>query len=270
MDISTSLQKLQHWFKDINGSLTAFSGGVDSSLVLYLSHYFLKDKAIGVIGNSPSLKRSDFEEAKSFCQHFGIQYLVINPEEINNANYASNPINRCYFCKDALYNSMRVLLKSYPEYIILNGTNIDDLGDYRPGLDAAKEKKIRSPLSECGIDKETIRELAKYFKLPNWHKPASPCLSSRIPYGQSVTKEKLKRIELAEEFISKFGFTAVRVRHDNDSARIEVPQSEVGKLLDLDPESLKQILSFGFKQVEVDKEGFVSGKLNRDIGIKTK
>lgn len=263
MDVKEAIEKLENWFSKIEASMVAFSGGVDSTLVLFLSKYFLNEKAIGVIGDSPSLKRKDFKEAVSFCKSFRIKYEVVNPKEINDFNYSNNPVNRCYFCKDALYTTMKIMKKKYTDHIMLNGTNLNDLGDYRPGLEAAKEQDVRSPLQECGIDKKMTRLLANHFKLPNWNKPASPCLSSRIPYGQSVTVEKLKKIELAEEYISSLGFSEVRVRCDKEYARIEVPKSEVDKLLVLKDKQLDEIYSYGFKKIEIDTEGLVSGKLNR-------
>jgi len=263
--IDSLLEQLEAWFKPVEGTLTAFSGGVDSALVLYLSKRFLGAKGIGVIADSPSLKRKDLKIAQDFCQQFDIELRTILPEEIDDPNYAANPINRCYYCKDALYETLQSVRSEYPGYLVLNGANLDDLGDYRPGMDAAKEHGVHSPLADCGIGKNEIRQLAKHFELPVWDKPASPCLSSRIPYGQEVTRNKLERIEKAETILNNRGFRDVRVRHFEDEARIEVPATDVGKLKSLNGALQKEILALGFSQVVVDGEGLVSGKLNRGL-----
>lgn len=260
------IQRLENWFSPLSGSLTAFSGGVDSAVVLYLSKRFLGDRGIGVIADSPSLKRSDLEIARSFCSQFDIVLKVIQTNELDNPNYAQNPINRCYYCKDTLYSSMRDMhRRDYSNYTLLNGANLDDQGDYRPGHQAASEQKVRSPLAECGIGKKAIRQLAKEFELPVWDKPASPCLSSRIPYGEAVSAEKLRQIELAESALNRLEFDHVRVRYISGAARIEAPVEDIAKLKEsfhlIEPE----LLSIGFARVEIDAEGFVSGKLNRAI-----
>ena len=259
------IEKLASWFKSHQGTITAFSGGIDSTLVLYLSHKFLGDKGIGCISISPSLKRRDYTFAIDFCQQQGIHLEVIETQEIFDEHYNSNPSNRCYFCKNHLYLDLHKLQKQYPGYTVLNGTNTDDFGDYRPGLEAAKEFEVRSPLAECGLNKEDIRTLALYFGLPNWNKPASPCLSSRIPYGNHITEEKLKQVELAEEILFRYGFQEARVRHYGEEARIEVPADKLEQLkthFDAIDEAIKGL---GFKQCKIDQEGYVSGKLNRDI-----
>jgi len=263
--LNSSEEVLNDWFSACPGALIAFSGGVDSSLVAWLAHRFLgRDRMLAVISASASLKLSELEAGKSFCWEHGIPLKVIRTAELLNPDYFSNPANRCYFCKTTLYEELATLRLAYPGYWILNGTNRDDLGDYRPGLNAAKEYAVRSPLEECGLDKDGVRRLAQGYGLVCWDKPASPCLSSRIPYGERVTEAKLRRIELAEEWLSAQGFSQCRVRHMGETARIEVPASE---LVALPP--LSEIESFmigiGFQGVEVDGEGFVSGKLNRAL-----
>ena len=259
------LGNLEAWFSPVDGSLTAFSGGVDSALVLFLSQRFLGDKGIGVIADSPSLKRRDLHQAKDFCQQFGIQLRIIETRELDNPNYASNPNNRCFFCKDTLYRTMEDIHQEYPGYYLLNGTNQDDLGDYRPGLQAAQNHKVHSPLSDCGIGKKEVRLLAKHFELPVWDKPSSPCLSSRIPYGQEVTAEKLQQIEKAETLLNQLGFEEVRVRHFGAEARIEVPAYELEKLRPLKTKIQLAFSELGFETAVIDTEGLVSGKLNRSI-----
>lgn len=263
---TTLLKRLEDWFRPINGSLTAFSGGVDSALVLYLSKRFLGENGVGIIADSPSLKRADLESAKQFCQQFDITLRVIHTDELDKPEYKSNPFNRCYYCKDTLYSMMRDLHRSeYPEFALLNGANVDDLGDFRPGHQAANEQNILSPLADCGLGKADIRALAKHFELPVWDKPASPCLSSRIPYGQEVSKEKLSQIEAAEIVLNNLGFPEVRVRHFGDLAKIESPASTIDRLQSLFSLVESSLISIGYKQVEIDTEGLVSGKLNRAI-----
>ena len=259
------MERLEAWFSPVEGSLTAFSGGVDSALVLFLSNHFLRDKGIGIMADSPSLKRRDLRQARDFCRRYGITLKIIQTGELENPDYARNPANRCFFCKDTLYRMMVEIGREYPRYHILNGTNLDDHGDYRPGLQAAQNHGVQTPLVDCGIGKKEVRLLARHFGLPLWAKPASPCLSSRIPYGQEVTARKLWQIERAETLLNQLGFAEVRVRHFGKEARIEVPATEVERLLDCKSRLEKALLELGFDTATIDTEGLVSGKLNRAI-----
>jgi len=262
--MSSKLLLLKNWFKHQQGTVTAFSGGVDSSLVLYISNLVLEDKAIGLISNSESLKTKDFEIASSFCTNHGIELEVIKTNELNDPNYTSNPSNRCFFCKNHLYEAMTdIIMEKYPDYTIINGTNYDDLGDYRPGLQAAESHLIRSPLVELKISKKEVIEMANELGLETANKPPSPCLSSRIPYGTEVNNQRLKQIENAEYFLNDLGFNQVRVRNNGDEASIEVPISEMENLIEKFEYISLGIKNLGFKKVRIDKEGFVSGKLNR-------
>ena len=262
--MNTKLNLLKKWFKNHQGTVTAFSGGVDSSLVLYVSKLVLKENAVGLISNSESLKSKDFEIASSFCEHHNILLEVIKTNELNDPNYTSNPSNRCFFCKNHLYQEMiDVIKRKYPKFTILNGTNFDDLGDYRPGLKAAEIHQINSPLAELKINKKEVIEMANSLGLETANKPPSPCLSSRIPYGIIVNNERLKQIEKAEDFLNSFGFNQVRVRHRKSIASIEVPSNEIESLNKQFYEISKGIKAFGFKDVIIDSEGFISGKLNR-------
>jgi pyridinium-3,5-biscarboxylic acid mononucleotide sulfurtransferase len=258
---------LHRWFLNHKKVLVALSGGVDSCLVAYMARKYLgKENAISVIGVSPSLKAKDLRLSADFCNQFDIKLVEINPDEINDPNYNSNPINRCYFCKSNLYESMYSLQKSnYHEFEILNGNNRSDFGDYRPGLKAAEEYVALSPLAECGLDKQDIRLLAKEYNLPVWDKPASPCLSSRFPYGEKITADRLKMVEKAEDLLNEYGFSDVRVRYFSEIARIEVPAKEV-KALSGQMDQLKaKFIELGFRDCEIDEEGLVSGKLNRRL-----
>ena len=262
----SDLEKLRDWFRECPGALVAFSGGVDSSLLAFLSQHFLgRAQTLAVISASPSLKLSDLDEAKDFARINDLSIRVITTKEMENPSYFSNPSNRCYFCKHTLYDELADLRKDYTGWWVLNGTNRDDLGDYRPGLKAADEFGVRSPLSDCGIDKEGVRALAAHFKLQCWDKPASPCLSSRVPYGEEITVKKLRQIEDAEALVKDAGFPINRVRHYGDTARVEVAEDLQIKLAENREAIAAGIRKLGFAQVDFDEEGFVSGKLNRVI-----
>jgi len=260
------LLKLENWFKEQPGSIVAFSGGIDSSLLLFLARRFQGRKAaIGVISNSESLKRKDLQLAQSFSKQFDILLEVIETHELEDDRYNQNPVDRCYFCKEHLYTDLQAISKKYPGFPVLNGTNTDDYGDYRPGMKAAVKYEVLSPLADCGITKEEIREIARHFELPNWDKPASPCLSSRIPYTHSITKKKLVEIEQAENLLNSFGFADVRVRHYGDHGKVEVRKEEIPRLLEMKDSVMEKIRQIGFPEVVIDEEGLVSGKLNRNI-----
>jgi len=260
------LDILKDWFERRKGSIVAFSGGIDSSLVLYLARKWQgKDGAIGVISNSESLKSKDFELAQSFSKLFDIHMEVIVTRELEDERYNENPIDRCFFCKEHLYSDLQHISEKYPGFPVLNGTNADDYSDYRPGLKAATKYEVLSPLADCKISKEEIREIARYYHLPNWDKPASPCLSSRIPYNHKITQKKLVEIEKAEDLLNSFGFNDVRVRHYGDHGKIEVKEEDLGKLMEVKDSVVEQIRQIGFGEVVIDEEGLVSGKLNRVI-----
>lgn len=261
------LNELEKWFKNRTSKIiVAFSGGIDSALVVFLARKFLgKENVLAIISSSPSLKEKDLLIAINFCNQFDIELKVIKTTEFEDSRYTSNPVNRCYFCKFNLYDELNKISLLYPESEILNGQNFDDLSDYRPGSIAAKEFKILHPLADCKLSKNDIREISHYFSLPIWDKPASPCLSSRVPYGSEVTLQKLKQIEEAENILNDFGFEDVRVRHFDSIAVIEVPKNQIPDLLKIKDEVSTKISSLGFKQVNIDEEGLVSGKLNRAI-----
>lgn len=263
-ETQNKLVQLERWFGEQSGSIIAFSGGIDSSLLLYLARKWQgRDRAIGVISKSESLKAKDFELAQSFSKQFDIQMEVIETKELEDERYNTNPIDRCFFCKDHLYGDLQVIRDRYPGFEVLNGTNTDDYTDYRPGMKAADKYDVFSPLALCKITKEEIREISKYFGLPNWDKPASPCLSSRIPYTHPITKKKLVEVERAENLLNDFGFKDVRVRHYGDHGRVEVPAGDVPRLLEMKDKVINEIKEAGFQDVVIDEEGLVSGKLNR-------
>ncbi len=270
-ETQNKIDRLEKWFSDHQGSIVAFSGGIDSTLVLYLARKFQgRDRAVGVISNSESLKNKDFELAKSFCEEFDIQLEVIETRELDDERYNKNPENRCYFCKEHLFRDIGLIHEKYPEFDVLSGTNQDDLSDYRPGLQAAAKFKVLAPMAACQVSKDEIREIARHYKLPNWDKPASPCLSSRIPYNHEITSEKLRQVEFAENLLNEAGFSDVRVRHYGSYGQVEVQRQELEKLLTLKDDLIPKIKSLGFADVKIDQEGLVSGKLNRAINKTSK
>ena len=264
--LQDKLSQLEEWFSARKGSIVAFSGGIDSTLVLFLARKFQgKERAVGVISNSESLKTRDFEMARDFCREFDIRLEIIKTDELNDERYNTNPENRCYFCKEHLFNDLQTMKDKYPEFDVLSGTNRDDLGDYRPGLQAAARYKVLSPMVDCRVAKDEIRQIALHFNLPNWNKPASPCLSSRIPYHHAITNEKLRQVEAAENILNEYGFSDVRVRHYGTYGQIEVQKGELEKLRLVEDEVIRKILALGFNELKIDREGLVSGKLNRVI-----
>jgi len=277
-EIDTQLERLEAWFAECPDAVVAFSGGVDSSLVAFLAHRFLgPERSLSVISASASLKRRELVVAKAFCATHAIPLQVIETRELTNPNYFLNPTNRCYYCKSSLYSELEPIARqragkggeNASASWVLNGTNTDDHGDYRPGLVAAGEFQVRSPLGECGLDKAAVRALAAHFELDCHDKPASPCLASRIPYGQRVTPEKMRRIEDAEALLDQAGFPVARVRHHQDEhgpkAVVEVPAARVSELQALEATLVPAMQAFGFTTVVFDAEGFVSGKLNRAV-----
>lgn len=249
------------------GAVVAFSGGVDSTLVLAVAHSVLGGRALAVTARSPSVPERELNAARELAAHIGAEHVVIDTSEIDSPDYAANPVNRCYFCKTELYTHLKRIADERGLPYILNGTNIDDLGDHRPGLTAAEEAHVISPLVDAGLNKQEVRELSRQAGLPTWDKPAMACLASRVPYGQAVTREKLSMIEQAEDVLIGMGFRQVRVRHHGEVARIEVPREDLLNLLD--PDRSREIESrfreIGFQFVTVDILGFRSGSLNQAI-----
>lgn len=258
---------LETWFSRISKAIIALSGGIDSSLVAFVARRILgKENVVALISASASLKEKDLNDARNFCTRYNIVLHEIDANEMSNPSYRDNPANRCFFCKSALYSAIdKLISEKYSGYTVLNGNNYDDFSDFRPGLKAAKKYEVLSPLAECKFTKEDIRNVAEYYSLPNWNKPASPCLSSRFPYGEKISVEKLKMVEKAEDIVNEYGFEDVRVRYIKNTARIEVPYNQINELTLLFDKISQSIQSVGFENCEIDTEGLVSGKLNRSI-----
>ncbi|RQR50033.1 ATP-dependent sacrificial sulfur transferase LarE [Burkholderia sp. Bp9140] len=264
MDTQTAakLDDLRRNIGSLGGALVALSGGVDSTLVACIASQELGAKAIAVTSGSRSLKRDDLQLACNITSDWGMQHLVIETDELDHADYARNPVNRCYYCKSTLYTEMRRIAGDRRIHWILNGTNVDDLGDHRPGLLAAEEQQVRSPLVECGIRKAEIREIAAHLGLKNAGKPQAACLSSRIPYGTPVTAELLDRIERAESALSTIGFTQFRVRHHGEVARLELIPTEFQMAVERRSTIVDALKALGYQFISLDLQGFRSGALN--------
>lgn len=250
----------------------AYSGGVDSAVVCAAAYRVLGDNAIAVTAASESLAEGELEAAQEVARLIGIRHEVLRTAEIENPLYVRNAPDRCYHCKTELYTQLKAFVAHWGEAVLANGANVDDVGDYRPGMLAAGEHAVRSPLVECGITKAEVRRLAEAWELPVWDKPASPCLSSRIAYGEAVTPERLRAIDRAELVLRELGLREVRVRfHRGDLARIEVPTEAIPKLAE--PETrerlLRELRSLGFKYVTLDLAGFSSGSLNAVLPLET-
>ena len=265
MTLEQKTEKIKSLIQEMDSVLVAFSGGVDSTLVLALAHDVLGEKALAVTAQSASMPDREMKACHQLAKEIGVKHLVVKTEEISNPNYRANPANRCYHCKTELYSSLKKVAQQEIILNILNGTNTDDLGDYRPGLDSAREQGVRSPLVEAGFNKQEVRELSRMMELSIWNKPAMACLSSRIPYGQPVTLEKLAMIEQAEDLLLSLGFTQVRVRHLGTLARIELDKNEMPRYQNdksVQKAVEEKLRALGFNSVVLDPEGYRMGSLN--------
>jgi uncharacterized protein len=268
--LTQKLEQLKSIFAEMERALIAYSGGIDSTLVAKIAGDVLGDRALAVTAVSPSLLPEDLEDARIQAAAIGIAHQVVETHEMANHNYTSNPVNRCYFCKSELHDTLKPLAIQLGYPYVVDGVNADDLHDYRPGIQAAKERGARSPLAEVGVTKAEVRQLAKELGLPWWDKPAQPCLSSRFPYGEEITVAKLQRVGRAERYLRLLGWRNLRVRSEGDTARIELPPEQIKEFVlaaDL-PALVSAFQEFGFVYVTLDLEGYRSGKLNRVLNLK--
>jgi uncharacterized protein len=265
------LKELEAIVAPYGSALVAFSGGVDSSLALAIAARALpKNKVLAVTSNNETYLPSELDLAREFADSLGVEHLIVNTRELDNPDYASNPANRCYFCKSTLYSDLRNIAEERGYACVVDGANADDEGDYRPGRKAAKELEVVSPLSIARVSKAEVRELAKHLGLPSWDKPALACLSSRFPYGQEITAEKLAQVARAEEYLRREGFRQVRVRHHGEIARLEVGPEEMERAFALREEISAELKDAGFLYVALDLSGYASGSLNATLGRKGK
>jgi len=260
--------RLLEVLRRLGGAAVAFSGGIDSTVVAQAAALALGGRAVAVTADSPSVPRAEIEDARRLARHIGIRHEVVSTEEFNDPDYVRNDGTRCYYCKSELYARLEALLPELGVSVICSGANLDDRGDYRPGLKAAAEHQVRHPLQEAGFTKADVRALARAWDLPTWDKPASPCLSSRLAPGVSVTHERTARVEAAEAYLRALGYRDCRVRlHEGELARIEVPADGLARLAEpaVREALARRFKELGFRYVTLDLEGFRSGNLNRAL-----
>jgi uncharacterized protein len=268
-------ENLVNFFRRQQHAIVAYSGGVDSALLAYAAHRALADNMLAVLADSPSLARREYRHAIDFAQTHGIPLQIIRTREVENPNYQVNRADRCYYCKKALFEKIEALRRqlqgasTMAPWPICYGVNVDDLGDYRPGIQAAREASIQAPYVDLGFTKQTIRDVCAFYELEIAAKPAMPCMASRIAYGQQVTEEKLSQVEKAEDFLYDLGLRVLRVRHHGDTARIEIPPEEFERLIAKRTAITEQFHELGFLYVSLDLNGFKSGSLNAVLGSAT-
>jgi len=264
-EVAAKYVALQEHLRTLGSTVTGFSGGVDSSLVAYVAHQTLGEKALAVTSGSESLTRSDLGLTERLAVEWGMAHRTIRTREVDNPNYRANPVNRCYYCKTTLYAELARIAQEEGYAAICSGTNADDLGDHRPGLQAASEHGAHHPLAECGFSKADVRALAAHLGLETADKPQAACLSSRVPYGIHITVPVLSQIEQAEQFLRELGLTQLRVRHHVDLARIEVPPEAFDTVLAHRERIEARLRELGYRFVTLDLKGFRSGSMNEAL-----
>jgi len=265
--MDTKFERLTALLAESNQLLVAFSAGVDSTFLLKAAHFAIGDRAVALTASSASVPPGELDAAKSFAGSLGCRHIVLESHELSNPSYSLNPVNRCFFCKDELYSICRGAADKLGIETIVDGTNLDDLKDHRPGMKAANDWGVRHPLVEAGLTKDDIRRYSRELNLPTWNKPSSPCLSSRFPYGTSIDLEKLKKVGACEVFLKELHFREFRVRYHGDLARIEVAPNEIDRLFDQGIRNaiVKKFKEIGFSYVSLDLQGFRSGSLNETL-----
>ncbi len=266
-ELSFKLESLKNILSEMGSMLIAYSGGVDSTFLLKVASSVLGDRVIAVTASSETYPPRELEEAKEMAKMLGVKQVIINTCELDNEKFASNPPERCYYCKTELFSKLMGLAKQYKLKYVADGSNYDDLNDFRPGLKAVSEFGVRSPLREAMLTKEDIRTLSKEMNLPTWDKPPQPCLSTRFPYGDKITREGLSRVELAEEFLAGFGIKQLRVRVHGDIARIEVSREDMPLFIDKDisQKIVDRFKALGYTYVTLDIQGYRTGSMNEPL-----
>jgi uncharacterized protein len=267
LQLEEKLRRLGEIFHPMRSVIVAFSGGVDSTFVLKVAHDAIGDRVLALTTTSPTMPDQDRLTALEMAQRIGARHLVVDSNELEIPGYAQNPLNRCYLCKHNLFTVCEAKARDLAIDEIVDGLNLDDLNDYRPGIQAATEKRVRHPLVEAQLTKAEVRELSRAVDLPTWDRPASPCLSSRFPYGTEITLDGLRKVEQGEQLLHAMGFRVARVRYHGDVARLEVESSEIPRLLEAQvrDEIDKALKKLGFRFVTIDLKGFRSGSLNEGI-----
>ncbi|MDD5045110.1 MAG: ATP-dependent sacrificial sulfur transferase LarE [Candidatus Omnitrophica bacterium] len=261
------LAKLKNILGRIDSALVAYSGGVDSTFLLkVVCDCLRKERVLAVTANSETYPSDELKLARRLADKFRVRHLIIETSELHNPKFSNNPVNRCYYCKRELFSRLKEIARDEKIEYVLDATQASDSFDFRPGDKAKKELGIRSPLKEAGFTKEDVRQLSKKFKLPTWDMPSKACLASRFPYGMRITRDGLRRVEKAEKIIRSLGFSQVRVRNYDSTAKIEVEKGKVPFLISkLRPENLAKIKKIGYKYITVDLEGYRTGSMNEGI-----
>ena len=268
--MDAKLNQLENLLRATNGAIIAFSAGVDSTFLLKIASAILGDRAIALTAASPTMPPGELEAAKEFTKTLGCRHIVVDSNELANPSFAKNPANRCFFCKDELYRICRDQSEKLKVPVIVDGTNLDDLKDHRPGLKAAKEWGIRHPLVEAEMTKEDIRRYSRALNLSTWDKPSSPCLSSRFPYGTEINLERLRKIGACEVYMKELRFREFRVRYHGDLARIELSPQEIGRFFEETTRQavVKKFKEIGFNYVSLDLQGYRIGSMNETLALK--
>ncbi|MFQ6084475.1 MAG: ATP-dependent sacrificial sulfur transferase LarE [Candidatus Aminicenantia bacterium] len=267
MDIERKLNNLKNILSQMDGVIIAYSGGVDSTLLLKVAKDTLGENVFAVTANSETYPEEEIKEAKKLAEAIGVEHLIIETQELRDSNFVHNPPERCYYCKKELFSKLKEIARRKNIRFILDGSNYDDVGDFRPGMKAAQELEIRSPLKEAGLTKTDIRQISEKFGLPTWDKPSLACLASRFPYYVKITPEALRKIAQAEKLLKSLGFKQVRVRHHQTIARIEIFPDDFFKLLHPDKRIwvIQKFKELGYFYVTLDLEGYRTGSMNEPL-----
>lgn len=261
------LDALKKYFADLQNVVIAFSGGVDSTFLLKVAYDALGDRVIAVTARSASFPQRELNEAMDFCRSEGIRHIVVDSEELDIEGFSHNPVNRCYLCKHELFEKILVIAEQNNIQYVAEGSNLDDEGDYRPGLQAVAELHIKSPLRDVGLNKQEIREYSRQLGLRTWNKQSFACLSSRFPYGEEITEQKLRMVDKAEQLLLDLGFHQLRVRIHGEIARIEVLPDEFEKVLSCREWITRAFKEYGFHYVTMDLQGYRTGSMNETLAL---
>lgn len=265
MGVMNKLKKLKEILKDMESVLVAYSGGADSTLLLKVAHDTLGNKVLAVTADSPTYPKEELMFSKRMAKRIGAPHKIIRTFELEDTRFISNPVNRCYFCKKELFGRLKKIAKEKKLNFVIDGSNESDKSDYRPGIKAKEEFKIRSPLADAGLTKDRIRALSKKLGLPTWNKPSLACLASRIPYGTGISKKILERIYKAEDILKKNGFNQVRLRDYDNLCRIEVSKNDIPCLINMRRQIVGKFKKLGYNYITVDLEGYRTGSMNEAI-----